>query len=149
MVLSVSLYHLQRLYFQYYASRQQARVFENPKYNNLDYFAAMVLMLGLVVLAVANQKDVSFIFQSMDWRGLVLALLAVVADAMVSLIQEICMKKDDHAQYQKEEPVTVIFYSYGFGFVVLLLYSTILSDEFWTVSKFAYSNPKFIGILFV
>jgi drug/metabolite transporter (DMT)-like permease len=109
----------------------------------------MVLMLGLVVLAVANQKDVSFIFQSMDWRGLVLALLAVVADAMVSLIQEICMKKDDHAQYQKEEPVTVIFYSYGFGFVVLLLYSTILSDEFWTVSKFAYSNPKFIGILFV
>jgi uncharacterized integral membrane protein len=158
MLLSVLLHQLQRLYFRvtHKSPLLHAKAFENPKYNRLDYTAAFILVVGLIVLALANQKDavqISSIFFTMDWRGIVLALLAVMADALVSLVQELAMRNNPrekgHKQNKKEEPVTVIFYSYGFGFIVLFIYSAFLSDEFWVVTAYALVNPKFVLLLLV
>ncbi|KAL0486835.1 adenosine 3'-phospho 5'-phosphosulfate transporter [Acrasis kona] len=159
MFLSIMLHHLSKSYNKSTCNQaHELLYFRNPKYNKLDYTSAFVLVVGLFVLAIANSKESSlFLILSSDWRGVTLALLSVFADALVSLIQELVMReKETDNQYpvspkknkqNKEEPASVIFYSYGFGFLILFLYCTVLNDELWVVLNYAIGDYQFVLLL--
>ena len=84
---------------------------QRKRYGPLDFGAALVMCLGLIFFTLADSK----VSPNFDFTGVVLISIALVADAIIGNVQEKTMKQH-HAGNAE-----VIFYSYGIGFIYLIV----------------------------
>ena len=84
---------------------------QKKKYGILDFTAATVMCLGLILFTLAD----SMISPRFDVIGVVMISGALVCDALIGNIQEKAMR-----QY-KATNTEVVLYSYSIGFLYLLL----------------------------
>lgn len=86
-------------------------IIQGKKYGILDFISAGLLCIGLVLFTLAD----SMISPRFNIIGVVMISCALVCDAIIGNLQEKTMK-----QY-KATNTEVVLYSYGIGFVYLLM----------------------------
>lgn len=102
----------------------------------MDFLAASAMCIGLIFFTLADSK-VSPKFSS---YGVIIISTALVFDAVIGNVQELAMKK------HKAPNSEVVFYSYGIGFIYLLVLMLITNNfasgfQFsWNVSSFRLTN---------
>lgn len=84
---------------------------QGKKYGILDFTAATVMCLGLILFTLAD----SMISPRFDMIGVAMITSALVCDALIGNIQEKAMRQ------HKATNTEVVLYSYSIGFVYLLL----------------------------
>lgn len=94
----------------------------------MDFVAAFAMCIGLIFFTLADSK-VSPKFSS---YGVTIISLALVFDAVIGNVQELAMKK------HKASNSEVVFYSYGIGFVYLLV-MMVLSGNFMSGFRFSWN----------
>lgn len=103
----------------------------------LDFLAALAMCIGLALFTVAD----STLSPNFDSYGVLMISLALVCDAIIGNVQEKAMKAF------KAPNSEVVFFSYGIGFIYLLLIMTSTGHLFKGIkfcSHVSYS-PKFVS----
>lgn len=110
----------------------------------MDFIAALAMCFGLIFFTLADSK----VSPKFSTYGVLIISLALVFDAVIGNVQELAMKK------HKAPNSEVVFYSYGIGFVYLLVLM-VLSGNFisgfqhsWNVSIKDFSLYHFVQHLF-
>jgi adenosine 3'-phospho 5'-phosphosulfate transporter B3 len=123
---------------------------QGKKYSFLDFCACMLMTLGLVAFTTADMK----VSPNFDPIGVVLISLALCADAAIGNFQELSLKK------YKATNAELVLYSYGIGFIFLLIgyfisgggfdkFNFLLNNYSVLLAVFLFSLTGYIGILFV
>lgn len=101
-------------------------VIQKKQHNLMDFIAALAMSVGLIFFTLADSK-VSPKFSS---YGVMIISSALVFDAVIGNVQELAMKK------HKASNSEIVLYSYGIGYVYLLLFMLVTGDLF-SGAKFA------------
>ncbi|XP_033214474.1 adenosine 3'-phospho 5'-phosphosulfate transporter 2 isoform X2 [Belonocnema kinseyi] len=105
-------------------------VIQGKKYGILDFAAATVMCLGLILFTLAD----SMISPRFDMIGVAMITSALVCDALIGNIQEKAMRQ------HKATNTEVVLYSYSIGFVYLLLI-LLLTGDIGTAASFCTQHP--------
>ena len=93
-------------------------VIQGKKYGLLDFAAATVMCLGLILFTLAD----SMISPRFDIIGVAMITSALICDALIGNIQEKAMRQ------HKATNTEVVLYSYSIGFIYLLLILLLVGD---------------------
>ena len=95
---------------------------QKKKYSLVEFFAASLMAAGLCIFGLADSQ----VSPKFNHNGIAMLTVALIADAVVSNVQEKALKKA-HLAVNAE----VILYSYGFG-TLYLLTGLIISGRLWS-----------------
>lgn len=96
----------------------------------MDFLAATCMCIGLALFTLADSQ----VSPSFNTLGVLLISLALVCDAAIGNVQEKAMRE------YKAPNNEVVFYSYGIGFVYLLVIM-IFTGQFFSGLKFCFRYP--------
>lgn len=102
----------------------------------MDFLAALAMCVGLALFTVAD----STVSPNFDSFGVMMICLALVCDAIIGNVQEKAMKT------YKAENSEVVFFSYGLGFVYLLIIMTISGHLFSGIKFCSHVSDLLNGI---
>uniref|UniRef100_A0A0N5BWK5 Adenosine 3'-phospho 5'-phosphosulfate transporter 2 n=1 Tax=Strongyloides papillosus TaxID=174720 RepID=A0A0N5BWK5_STREA len=94
---------------------------QKKKYGCLDISAAFLMSLGLIIFFLADTK----VAPNFDPTGYIMICGALIADAVIGNVQEKEMKKYGASNSE------VVFYSYTFGFIYILLYEIFTMEIYY------------------
>lgn len=101
---------------------------QKKRHNPMDFLAAFAMCIGLIFFTLADSK-VSPKFQA---YGVFIISIALLFDAVIGNVQELAMKKHNAPNSE------VVFYSYGIGFIYLLIIM-IMTGDFFSDFKFSWN----------
>ena len=105
-------------------------LFLNKKYGWLEYLAMINLTIGMIIFSVGD----SLVSTTFPFTGVVIILLALLADALIGNVQEACMNK------YLSSTAEMIFYSKGIGSIILFFVLVVSGDLIDSV-VFCFNNP--------
>jgi len=103
---------------------------QRKKHSFLDFLAAICMCIGLALFTLADSK----VSPSFNTFGIFLISMALVCDAAIGNVQEKAMREHKAPNHE------VVFYSYGIGFVYLLVIM-IFTGHFFEGVKFCFNYP--------
>uniref|UniRef100_H2YAE5 Adenosine 3'-phospho 5'-phosphosulfate transporter 2 n=1 Tax=Ciona savignyi TaxID=51511 RepID=H2YAE5_CIOSA len=123
---------------------------QGKTFSIIDFISCLLMTIGLITFTLTDQK----VSPNFDPTGIVLISLALCSDAAIGNIQEVTFKK------HKSSNAELVLYSFGIGFLILLLVNSMVGDVFKAVivlksniniifALFLFSFTGYIGILFV
>ncbi|KRT81850.1 hypothetical protein AMK59_5617, partial [Oryctes borbonicus] len=86
-------------------------VIQGKKYGPLDFMAAFLMCVGLILFSLADSK----ISPNFNMNGIVMISMALLCDAIIGNVQEKSMKS------YKAPNAEVVLYSYGIGFAYIFI----------------------------
>ncbi|CRK97914.1 CLUMA_CG011289, isoform A [Clunio marinus] len=93
---------------------------QKKKHNVMDFLAAFAMCIGLIFFTLADSQ----VSPRFSGYGVFIISLALVFDAVIGNVQELAMKKHNAPNSE------VVFYSYGIGFLYLLVLMLLTGDFF-------------------
>ncbi|EDO32018.1 predicted protein, partial [Nematostella vectensis] len=126
-------------------------IIQGKRYGIIDFVACLFMSLGLILFTLADSK----VQPEFNHTGVVFISLALCADAVIGNVQEKTMKA------YRSTNTEVVLYSYGIGFVYILVGLTVsgsLLDAFQFCAQhpvqvyglaFLFSISGYLGITFV
>uniref|UniRef100_H2YAE4 Adenosine 3'-phospho 5'-phosphosulfate transporter 2 n=1 Tax=Ciona savignyi TaxID=51511 RepID=H2YAE4_CIOSA len=96
---------------------------QGKKFSIIDFVSCLLMTIGLITFTLTDQK----VSPNFDPTGIVLISLALCSDAAIGNIQEVTFKK------HKSSNAELVLYSFGIGFLILLLVNSMVGDVFKAV----------------
>lgn len=114
-------------------------IIQGKTYRLIDFLACLCMSIGLILFTLAD----STVQPQFNHTGVILISLALCADAVIGNVQEKAMKA------HKSSNTEVVLYSYGIGFVYILI-GLVFSGGLWPAFKFCAQNPvQAYGLSFI
>lgn len=104
------------------------KIKKGKKYNIFDKLAVVCMTVGLIFFTIADSK----LYPNFESYGVILVMLALVADAVIGNVQEKAMKK------HKSSNTEMILYSYSIGFLYILFWELFISNRFFEAIEFCH-----------
>jgi drug/metabolite transporter (DMT)-like permease len=114
-------------------------LFLGKKYKRTDYLSSILIAIGLYLIYMDNHPMNSSQSSSVDVRGVLLMLGAIISDSFVGNLQ------DDLLHQEQSSANEVIFYSHSIG-VFYLFFLCILFDQFLKPSHSLLFNSLYSSI---
>jgi len=105
----------------------------------MDFFAASLMCLGLIIFTLADQS----INPNFSPVGIIMLSVALIADAILSNVQEKSMKSFNACNAE------VIFYSYSIGSIISFVYILITGDLISGINAFGENAYQSYGMVLV
>lgn len=114
-------------------------IIQGKTYRLIDFLACLCMSIGLILFTLAD----STVQPEFNHTGVILISLALCADAVIGNVQEKAMKT------HKSSNTEVVLYSYGIGFVYILI-GLVFSGGLGPAVKFCAQNPvQAYGLSFI
>jgi len=112
---------------------------QRKMFRMLDFYAAILMCIGLTMFTLADSK----VSPNFDSTGVAMISLALVADAVLSNVQEMAMKSCAATNSE------VILYSYGIGMIYLVTFLTLSGNLQSGFVAFAADPVENYGLAFI
>jgi adenosine 3'-phospho 5'-phosphosulfate transporter B3 len=112
------------------------------RYNLLDYTASILLVMGLVVLFMANHQSthIEWTLTMAEITGIIMIICALMSDAVTSNIQEKILKNDGRSATE------LIFFGHLLG-AMMLIFVCIVTDQLFSAILYCYHHPYLILLM--
>jgi adenosine 3'-phospho 5'-phosphosulfate transporter B3 len=112
------------------------------RYNLLDYTASILLVMGLVILFMANHHSmhIEWTLTISEITGIIMITCALMSDAVASNIQEKILKNDGRSATE------LIFYGHLLG-ACMLIFVCVLTDQLFSAILYCYQHPYLILLM--
>nr|XP_040583305.1 adenosine 3'-phospho 5'-phosphosulfate transporter 2-like isoform X2 [Lepeophtheirus salmonis] len=114
-------------------------IIQGKKYSSIDYLAALIMSIGLALFMTVDVR----VNPNFNFIGVAMILTALIADAFLGNIQERTMR---HFEATNSE---MSFYTFSFGFLMLLISQMIFGDIPGTLQNFNANPLAIYGSIFM